>query len=151
MIKLKKRGGNPARHPVVQGQDLQGKGSTVLAPSRTLCAGSARAAALAAASLTGAARGALPGGRSGQRDGRIRSNKGMGGGGSGTGGIANLVAGVEQRLLFEQGAGHRQQAVGDGAQGTAVAVAALTQRGITAAADRVVLGCQARPMIERVR
>src|SRR5580693_3838080 len=75
----------------------------------------------------------------------------MGGGGSRTGGLANLVGGVEQRLLFEQGAGHRQQAVGDGAQGAAVAVAALAQRGITAAAERVVLGCQARPMIERVR
>jgi hypothetical protein len=33
MIKRKKRGGNPARHPVVQGQDLQGKSSTVLALS----------------------------------------------------------------------------------------------------------------------
>jgi hypothetical protein len=32
-----------------------------------------------------------------------------------------------------------------------MAVAALAQRGITAAAERVVLGCQARPMIERVR
>ena len=36
-------------------------------------------------------------------------------------------------------------------EGAAVAVAALAQRGITAAAERVVLGCQARPMIERVR
>jgi hypothetical protein len=52
----------PRDTPVVQGQGLQGKGSTVLARSRTLCAGSADAAALAAASLTGAARGALPGG-----------------------------------------------------------------------------------------
>src|ERR1700726_3977072 len=75
----------------------------------------------------------------------------MGGGCSRAGGVANLVAGVEQSLLFEQGAGHRQQAVGDGAQGAAVTVAALAQRGITAAAERVVLGCQARPMIERVR
>jgi hypothetical protein len=75
----------------------------------------------------------------------------MGGGCSRAGGVANLVAGVEQRLLFEQGAGHRQQAVGDGAQGAAVAVAALAQRGITSAAESVVLGCQARPMIERVR
>ena len=32
-----------------------------------------------------------------------------------------------------------------------MAVAALAQRGITAAAERVVLSCQARPMIERVR
>src|SRR2546430_9707036 len=75
----------------------------------------------------------------------------MGGGCSRTGGVANLVAGVEQRLLFEQGAGHRQQAVGDGAQGAAVTVAALAQRGITAAAELVVLGCETRPMIERVR
>src|ERR1700738_4474020 len=49
------------------------------------------------------------------------------------GGVPNFVGGVERRLLFEQGAGHRQQAVGDGAQGSAVAVAALAQRGITAA------------------
>jgi hypothetical protein len=101
--------------------------------------------------LTAAARGALPEGRSGGRDGRFRSNKGMGGGCSRAGGVPTLVGGVEQSLLFEQGAGHRQQAVGDGAQGAAVAVAALAQRGITAAAERVVLGCQARPMIERVR
>jgi hypothetical protein len=44
--------------------------STVLALSRTLRAGSAGAAAVAAASLTAAARGALPDGRSGRRDGR---------------------------------------------------------------------------------
>ena len=62
------------------------------------------------------------------------------------GGVPNLVGGVEQSLLLEQGAGHRQQAVGDGAQGAAVAVAAPAQRGITAAAESVALGCQARPM-----
>jgi hypothetical protein len=49
--------------------------------------------------------------------------KGMGGRRSRA--VPNLVGGVEQGLLFEQGAGHRQQAVGDGAQGAAVAVAAL--------------------------
>jgi len=58
-------------------RSLQGKGSTVLALSSTLCAGSAGAAAFASASLTAAARGALPGGRSGRRDGRFRSNKGI--------------------------------------------------------------------------
>ena len=51
--------------------------STVLALSRTLRAGCAGAAAFAATSLTAAARGALPDGRSGRRDGRFRSNKGM--------------------------------------------------------------------------
>ena len=51
--------------------------STVLALSRTLRAGSAGAAAFAAASLTAAARGALLEARSGRRDGRFRSNKGM--------------------------------------------------------------------------
>src|SRR5207248_2541270 len=51
--------------------------STVLALSRTLRAGSAGAAAFAAASLTAAVRGALPEGRSGRRDVRFRSNKGM--------------------------------------------------------------------------
>ena len=65
MIKRKKRGNN------VVVQCLQGKRSTVLALSRTLCAGSADAAAFAAASLTATARGALPGGRSGRRDGRL--------------------------------------------------------------------------------
>jgi hypothetical protein len=49
----------------------------VLALSRTLRAGSAGAAAVAAASLTAAARGAVPEGRSGQSDSRFRSNKGM--------------------------------------------------------------------------
>ena len=149
MIKRKKRAISPAGHLEVQCR--QGERSTVLALSRTLCAGSADAAAFAAASLTGAARGTLPGGRSERRDGRFRSNKGMRGGCSRAGGVPNLGAGVEQRLLFEQGAGHRQQAVGDVAQGAAVAVAALAQCGITAAAERVVLGSQARPMIERVR
>ena len=51
--------------------------STVLGLSRTLRAGCAGAAAFAATSLTAAARGALPDGRSGRRDGRFRSNKGM--------------------------------------------------------------------------
>src|ERR1700757_2353085 len=51
--------------------------SAVLALSRTLRAGSAGAAAVAAASLSAAARGALPEGRSGRRDGHFRSNKGM--------------------------------------------------------------------------
>ena len=136
MIKRKKRAITPRDTTLCC---IPGKGSTVLARSRTLRAGSADAAAFAAASLTAAARGALPGGRSGQRDGGFRSNKGMGGGCSRAGGVPNLVGRVEQSLLFEQGAGHRQQAVGDGAQGAAVAVAALAQRGITAAAERVVL------------
>ena len=50
--------------------------SAVLALSRTLRAGFAGAAAVAAASLTAAARGALPEGRSGQRDGRFDRTKG---------------------------------------------------------------------------
>ena len=65
-------------------------------------------------------------------------------------GVPNLVGGIEQRLLVEQSAGHRQQAVGNGAQSAAVAVAAPAQCGTTATAERVVLGCDARPMIERV-
>jgi hypothetical protein len=59
MIKRKKRANNPRDTVVVQ--CLQGKGSTVLALSRTLGAGSVDAAAFVAASLTAAARGALPG------------------------------------------------------------------------------------------
>ena len=64
MIKRKKSGAVTPRDTVVV-RCLQEKGSTVLALSRTLCAGSADAAAFSAASLTAAARGALPGGRSG--------------------------------------------------------------------------------------
>src|SRR6202022_3194379 len=81
MIKQKKKSGAVTARDTLwcRAQDLQGKGSTVPALSRTLCAGSADAAALAAASLIGAARGALPGGRSGRRDGGVRSNKGMAG------------------------------------------------------------------------
>src|SRR6516162_6151158 len=58
----------------------------------------------------------------------FRSNKGMETVCSRAGGLVNFVGGVEHGLLFEQGAGHRQQAIGDGAQGAAVAVAALAQR-----------------------
>src|SRR5260370_21363724 len=100
MIKRKK--GALTRGDTVVVQCLQDKRSTVLALSRTLCAGSAGAAAFAAASLTAAARGALPGGRSGRRDGRFRSNKGMEPDASRAGGLANLVGGVEQRLRSEE-------------------------------------------------
>ena len=51
--------------------------STVHALSRAQCGGGAGAAAFAAASSTAAVRGALPMGRSGRRDARVRSNKGM--------------------------------------------------------------------------
>ena len=57
---------------------------------------------------------------------------------------------VEQDLLPEQGAGDREQTVGDGAQGTGAAVAASAQRGIAVATDLVVLDGDARPVIERV-
>src|SRR5262245_30761392 len=145
-----KRAGNNPRD-ILRCSAARARGNTVLALSRTLCDGSADAAAFAAACLTGAARGTLPAGRSKRRDGRFRSNKGMRRGCSRAGGVPNLVAGVEQRLLFEQRAGHRQQAVGDVAQGAAVAATALAQCGIIAAAESVVLGCPARPMRGRVR
>ena len=122
----------------------------MLALSRTLRAGFAGAAAAPAASLTAAARGALPVGGSGRRDGAVRSNKGMPAGGSCGGSLRRLVVGVEQGLPFEQGTSHRQQAVGDRAQGAAVAMATSAQRGIAIAARRVVLGSHARPMIERI-
>ena len=57
--------------------DLHPQNCRTCPTHRTLRAGSAGAAAFAAASLTAAARGALPEGRSGRRDGRFRSNKGM--------------------------------------------------------------------------
>ena len=40
------------------------------------------------------------------------------------GGLASLVGGIEQGLMLKQSAGDRQQAVGDSAQGAAVAVTA---------------------------
>ena len=132
-------------------QFLQGKGSTVLALSRTLCAGSADAAALSGGILDCRCARRSARRQVGTKGWPFSIEQRDGTGCSRAGGLANLVGGVEQRLLFEQGAGHRQQAVGDGAQGAAVAVAALAQRGITAAAERVALGCQARPMIERAR
>src|SRR5438552_9086190 len=64
------------RHCAVRPDPRPVQPSTVLARSRTLCAGSAGAAACAAASLTAAARGALPEGRSGRRDSRSDRTKG---------------------------------------------------------------------------
>jgi len=111
----------------------------VLALSRTLRAGCAGAAACAPASLTAAARGALPEGRSGRRDGRLRSNKGMMAVSSRGGGLAILVGGIEHVLLLEQSAGYRQQAVGNSAQGATVTVTTSAQLGIAVAAGLVVL------------
>ena len=96
----------------------------MLALSRTLCAGSADATAFAVASLTAAARDALPGGRSGRRDWSFSIEQG-----DGTRMLTRRQrpqpgSRVKQSLLFEHSAGHRQQAVGDGAQSAAVAVAA---------------------------
>src|SRR5437667_7157917 len=72
----------------------------------------------------------------------------MGTGVCSCGGLARLVGGVEQGLPLEQGTGNRQQAVGNGAQGAAVAASA--QLGIATPAGLVVLGGDARPVIERV-
>src|SRR5260370_37486790 len=146
MIKRKKGAITPRDTVVVQ--CLQDKRSTVLALSRTLCAGSAGAAAFAAASLTAAARGALPGGRSGRRDGRFRSNKGMEPDASRAGGLANLVGGVEQRLLFAHGAAQPQQGTADGAQRAAVAMAEQAQGGRTPCYARDTAALQARPQIQ---
>src|SRR5215472_11267319 len=142
-------GGNPAER-TRRRWFLGRKHSTVLALSRTLCAGFAGAAAVRTASLTAAARGALPEGRLGQRDGRLRSNKGMGREGSRGDGLPSLMGGIIQGVLLQQGAGDGEQAVGDGAQGAAVAVPATTQCGVAAATGLVMLEGDARPMIERV-
>ena len=140
--KGKVRGGNLAER-ARRRWFLRRKHSTVLALSRTLCVGFAGAAALRMASLTAAARDALPEGQFAieQRD----RNKGSRGDG-----LPSLMGGIKQGVVLQQGAGDGEQAVGDGAQGAAVAVPATTQCGVAAATGLVMLDSDARPMIERV-
>ena len=64
--------------------------------------------------------------------------------------LPGLMGGIRQGVLLKQGAGDGEQAVGDRAQGAAVAVPQTTQCGIAAATELVVLDGDARPMIERV-
>ena len=54
------------------------------------------------------------------------------------------------RLVSQHGAGHRQQAIGNGPQGPGMAVAALPQGSVLGLADGVVLRGHARPMIGRL-
>src|SRR5215831_6214221 len=58
------------------------------------------------------------------------------------------VVGIKLRLAGEHRAGNRQQAVGDAAQRTAVAVTAFAQFGIAMPAELIVLDGNARPVID---
>jgi hypothetical protein len=91
--------------------------STVLARSRTLRAGFAGTARFAGGILDCRCARRSADRQSGRRDGQFRSNKGMRAGGSCGGGLRRLVVGVEQGLPLEQGASHRQQAVGGACPG----------------------------------
>src|SRR5438132_11290765 len=77
------------------------------------------------ASWTTSVRGALPTGRSGRRNGRQRSNKGIRL--RTCGHLNGLVIGVIRRLPFERRAQGIEQTIADSAQGTCVAVAASSQ------------------------
>lgn len=58
------------------------------------------------------------------------------------------MVGIKEDLALQQGAGEQEQAIADGPQGAAVAMAALAQRGVSLAAGRIALGRDARPMVE---
>src|SRR5262245_34126309 len=64
------------------------------------------------------------------------------------GALLEMIMGVEENLTLKQRAGERQQPIADGAQGPAMAMAALAQGGIALSADRIMLGGDARPMME---
>jgi hypothetical protein len=56
--------------------------------------------------------------------------------------------GVKRNLADEDGAGHREQAVGNAAEGAVVAVTPIAQFGVAATAELVVLDGDARPVID---
>jgi len=58
--------------------------------------------------------------------------------------------GIEDGLVFEHRAGDAEQAVGDAAKCTSVAVAAGTQRGVFRLADGVVLNRDPGPVVDGV-
>src|ERR1700730_16482652 len=111
-------------------------------PLRAGCAGARMA------SWTASARGALPIGRSGRRNGRERSNKGMSLPASGD--LRGLVIGVVGRLPLERRAQGIEQTIADAAQGSRVAVAALAQRIVASPGGRIVLNGDARPVMDCV-
>ena len=66
---------------------------------------------------------------------------------SGSGSLEGIFW-VEGGLGFEHGTGDGEEAVGDAAQGAAMAVTALAQFGMAGAAARVVLNGDAGPMVD---
>jgi hypothetical protein len=58
------------------------------------------------------------------------------------------ISGIERSLVGEHGASHREQAVGNAAQGAAVAVTALAEFGVAPTAEFVVLDGDAGPVID---
>ena len=76
----------------------------------------------------------------------LRSNTGMF---CGSGGLLLGITGVKHGLPVEHRAGHREQAVGNAAQGAPVAVTSLAQFGIATAAERIVLDSNPGPVIDR--
>src|SRR5262245_33135512 len=64
------------------------------------------------------------------------------------GALLEMIMGIEENLTLKQRAGERQQPIADRAQGAGMAVAALAQGGIALSAYRIMLGGDARPVIE---
>src|SRR3954468_6663769 len=61
-----------------------------------------------------------------------------------------LIAGIEQRLAFEERAQDIEQSIADGAQRSCVTMATAAQFGVTLLADRIVLDGDPSAMMERV-
>ena len=80
---------------------------------------------------------AVPIGRSGRRNGREWSNKGMRS--QARGQLRGLTIWVIRRLPLERRAQGIEQAIADAAQGTRVAVASPSQRIVTSPGGRIVL------------
>jgi hypothetical protein len=67
----------------------------------------------------------------------------------GLGGLLLGTTGVKHGLLVEHRASHREQPIGNAAQGAPVAMTALAQFGIATAAERIVLDSDPGPVIDR--
>src|SRR5947209_1851476 len=100
------------------------------------------------ASWTTSVRGALPIGRSGRRNGRLRSNKGMRF--TDRQSPARFGNWAIRRLSIERRAQGIEQTIPDTAQGPRVTVAAAPQRIVTSPGGGIVLNGDARPVMDGV-
>jgi hypothetical protein len=143
MIKHFWRGGNPSGEAGDDGIPMGVSVALCSASSRTLRAGFAGAAS----GLLDHACAQHSGRRQvGTQGWSLRSNTGMF---CGSGRLLLGTTRVKHGLLVEHRASHREQPVGNAAEGAPVAVTALAQFGIAAAAERIVLDSNPGPVIDR--